>query len=232
MKIAIGAGHGPNTAGKRSVDGKLKEFQFNSRVVDLIVNLLSEYEDVETLITSDKAKDVPLTERINKANEWGANLYLSIHANAHGDGKTWTNAKGIECFIDDSKPKESLVIATAIQTELIRETGKINRGVKFKNFYVLDKSKMSAVLCELGFMTHIDEVEDLKNESYRLKVARAIVRALAMHYKLKIRPKKALKSPKGYIVQAGYFKSRIEADRHITALKEKGVEAFIKEVDY
>lgn len=32
MKIMLDAGHGPNTAGKRTLDGKMKEFEFNEAV--------------------------------------------------------------------------------------------------------------------------------------------------------------------------------------------------------
>nr|WP_316046167.1 hypothetical protein [Planococcus glaciei] len=34
MKIMIDAGHGPHTPGKRSPDGRIREFHFNSAVAD------------------------------------------------------------------------------------------------------------------------------------------------------------------------------------------------------
>jgi N-acetylmuramoyl-L-alanine amidase len=61
-KIMIDAGHGPNTAGKRSPDGTLREFSFNSAVADLVKNYLT--EEGFTIIFSHKAQeDVSLTAR-------------------------------------------------------------------------------------------------------------------------------------------------------------------------
>jgi hypothetical protein len=182
MKIVICAGHAPDTAGKRSPDGSLREFHFNSRVADILKDHLLKYEGVEIRFSHEPNRDVPLKERTNQANAWGADLYFSIHANAYGSG--WNDANGIETYAYTSKPKEAMILAAEIQNQLIRETGRSNRGVKTADFHVLRETSMTAVLAECGFMTNREEAELLKSESYRQKCAKAMEMAIVKVYKL------------------------------------------------
>ncbi len=99
MKFVIDAGHGPDTPGKRTPDGSMREYQFNSAVARYAAELLTAYEGVQTLFThaADGSRDVPLKERTDRANVWGATALVSIHANASGDG--WSAAEGLETFV-------------------------------------------------------------------------------------------------------------------------------------
>jgi hypothetical protein len=182
MKIAICAGHGADTAGKRSPDGSLREFQFNSRVADILKDHLLKYEGVEIRFSHEPNRDVPLRERTDAANVWGADLYFSIHANAFGSG--WNDANGIETYAYKSKPEEAMILAAEVQNQLIRETGRVNRGVKTADFHVLRETSMTAVLAECGFMTNQEEAELLKSEEYRQKCAKAMETAIVKVYKL------------------------------------------------
>jgi hypothetical protein len=96
LKIVISAGHGPETPGKRSPDG-FREFSFTYPTAEYVCQYLNEYENVQILKVYDKNRDVPLSERTNKANSWGADLYQSIHANAFGND--WNDAHGIETLV-------------------------------------------------------------------------------------------------------------------------------------
>jgi N-acetylmuramoyl-L-alanine amidase len=185
MKIVIDAGHGPETPGKRSPDGSLREYQFNSAVARYVADaLLHEYEGVEILMTHDDSRDVPLKERTDRANAWKADLFVSIHANAAGDGVNWHSAQGIETYVYTSRPAPAVALANAVQRQLIRATGRPDRGVKSANFHVLRETKMTAILVECGFMTNREECELLKSDSYRRKCAEAIVAGIAETYGL------------------------------------------------
>lgn len=188
MRIAIDAGHGPETPGKRSPDGSLREYQFNSVVAWYVADtLLRDYEKVEILMTHDDSRDVPLKERTDKANAWKADLFVSIHANAAGDGG-WNNAQGIETYVYTSRPPDAVALANAVQRHLIRATGRPDRGVKSANFHVLRETKMTAILVECGFMTNREECELLKSDAYRRKCAEAIVAGIVETYGLKRKP--------------------------------------------
>src|SRR5690606_582249 len=118
MKIVIDAGHGPDTPGKRSPDGSLREYQFNAPVARYVAGeLLHGYENVEILLTHDDSRDVPLQERTDRANAWKADVFVSIHANAAGEG--WSSAQGIETFVYTTRPAAATKLAEAVHRNLI-----------------------------------------------------------------------------------------------------------------
>lgn len=183
MKICIDAGHGLDTPGKRCPDDSMKEYQFNSAVAKMAIDLLSQYVGVETLKTFSDTLDIPLKQRTDKANAWQADVLVSIHANASGGA--WSAVRGIETFVYTTRPAASVALAMAVQKHMIRETGLGDRGVKADDLHMLRESKMPAILCECGFMTNRDEAELLKSDEYRKKCAKSIVGGLVEIYNLK-----------------------------------------------
>ena len=194
MKIVLDAGHGPNTPGKRSPDDSLREYHFNSAVAYYTREELLNYENVEVLFVHDGNRDVPLSERTSKANNWGARTYISIHANAAGNGD-WNAANGIETFTHPNASRESVTLAKLVQDELIKATKRRDRGIKTANFQVLREAKMPAILIEAGFMTNKEEAELLKSDHYRKLCASAIVKALVFMYGLKKKEVKQVTGP-------------------------------------
>ena len=196
MKIVIDAGHGPETPGKRSPDGSLREYQFNSVVARYVADeLLHGYEGVEIMFTHADDRDVPLKERTDRANAWRADLFVSIHANAAGNGANWNSAQGIETYVYITRPPAAVKLANAVQRRLVEVTGRPDRGVKAENLHVLRETKMTAILVECGFMTNREECELLKTDSYRRKCAAAIVQGIAETYGLKKKSQHAQTKP-------------------------------------
>jgi len=109
------------------------------------------------LQTAPEETDTPLSVRAKRANDAGADLYISIHANAFGSG--WNDANGVESWIYSKKYKDTLDAAQKIQSEVIKETGLKDRGIKESgnSLGILRDTKMSAVLVECGFMTNPQE---------------------------------------------------------------------------
>lgn len=228
LKIMIDAGHGYKTPGKSSPDG-MEEYEFNRAVAQYVNDLLTDYQ-ANTFFAHSDLTDVPLADRTKQANSLGANLYLSIHANAAGNGG-WNEAEGIETYIYTSKPAEAFSLASKIQKKLITSTGLHNRGVKTADFHVLRETKMTAVLVECGFMTNKNESKLLKSEYYRKICAQAIAEAIISHYSLK---KKALLPAKQsdqkktlYKVQLGAFVDRQHATNLAAQLKRLGFDTTI-----
>lgn len=189
MKFAIDAGHGNNTPGKRSPDGTLREFHFNNpTALELTRILRMEYgQDVINPYDVTGITDTPLSTRTQRANVAGVDVFISIHANA--SGTTWSTAEGIETFVyDQGEQPGSMKLAANVQTQLVRDTGRKNRGVKRANFAVLRETNMPAILIECGFMTNKTEYALLKSEKYQHQVARSIATAIAATYNLKKLP--------------------------------------------
>lgn len=195
MKIVLDAGHGPETAGKRTPDGSLREFHFNAPVAQYAADLLKQYEGVEVMFTHDAASDVPLGTRTSKANAWGADLFVSIHANASGDG--WSNARGIETYVHTNRPAVAVGLANTVQKQLIKATNLTDRGVKSANFQVLRETKMTAILVECGFMTNQAEADLLKSDGFRRACAAAIAAGVAETYGLKLKVQPPTEKPVG-----------------------------------
>jgi len=183
MRIVVNAGHGPVTPGKRCPDDSMHEYHFNAPTARYVGELLRQYEGVEVLHTFEDGRDVPLRERTDRANAWKADLYVSIHANAHGEG--WNVAEGIETFVHDGRPAAAVALANAVQRKLVAATGRADRGVKSDNFHELRETRCTAILVECGFMTNKIEAELLKSDGYRRKCALAIVAGIVETYGLK-----------------------------------------------
>ena len=95
MKILIDNGHGSNTPGKCSPDGRLKEYAYAREIaVRLEAELRKQGVDAERIVKEEI--DVPLSERCRRANEYksGDTILVSIHCNAAGNGSAWMQARG------------------------------------------------------------------------------------------------------------------------------------------
>ncbi|MGN1399906.1 MAG: N-acetylmuramoyl-L-alanine amidase [Bacillus sp. (in: firmicutes)] len=228
MKIALDAGHGYNTAGKRSPDG-LREYVINRAIVEYMNEKFLKYNNVSVYYVHSDKQDVPLHTRTSKANSLKTDCYISIHANAFGDGKQWTSANGIETFVHPRAGKTTQSLAERTQRNLVISTGRKDRGVKTANFHVLEKTIMPAILVECGFMTHKEECQLLHTGSYQKACAEAIVKAVVEQFNLKAKqPKRAENKMTGfYKVQTGAFRNKMNAEAQAAELKEQGYNPYI-----
>lgn len=102
MKVLIDNGHGENTSGKRSPDGRLREWAYTREIADMVVAGLRKLGiDAERIVKEDT--DIPLSERCRRVNaiykETGRKAILvSIHCNAAGNGSIWMQARGWEAW--------------------------------------------------------------------------------------------------------------------------------------
>jgi N-acetylmuramoyl-L-alanine amidase len=231
MKIMLDAGHGFNTAGKRSPDG-MKEYEFNRKVTSFAKGILEGYQNVAVYFAHSDDKDVPLKDRTDAANRLKVDTYVAIHANAYGE--TWNDAAGIETYVYPTKPKEAVELAQKIQKYLVTATGLGNRGVKTADFHVLRETHMTAILAECGFMTNQKEASLMHTAAYQKDCAEAIVKGIVEQYHLIKKESKPpvqtppKTSPSGlYKVQVGAFTDKQNAEDLVKRLKASGFEAII-----
>lgn len=185
--FAIDAGHGPATAGKRSPDGVLREYAFNSAVASHVERLLAGYK-CSFFRTDDPSTDVPLSARSQEANTKRCTAFVSIHANAFGT--EWNASGGVETLIRDEdtsseRYKASLTLGLAVQRRIVAASGLRDRSIKQrKDLHILNAVRAPTILIEAGFMTNRLEAKLLQTPAYRLAVAECIVKALVEVYKL------------------------------------------------
>lgn len=184
--VCIDPGHAKNTAGKRSPDGSLREYEFNQDIAKRLKAIL-ERHGVQTIFSYNIESDIDtaLPARCDKANKANADLFISIHANAHGSGTEWTSGNGWEIYYYKGSTKGKK-LAEAIQEESIPELGLKDRGLKTNSLYVTKNTKMPAVLIEHGFFTNREECAKLKTSAFRescaIADAKGILKYLGVAY--------------------------------------------------
>lgn len=185
FKIALNAGHGFYTAGKRCLKtldpNATREWTLNNRIAKLVETKLKAYVGYELLRLDDISgkTDVPLITRTNNANKWGADFYLSIHHNAGVNGGS---GGGIISIVYTSASAKSVEWQKALYDNLIKHTGlKGNRSQPLpkQNLHECRESNMPCVLLELGFMDSKTDVPVILTDDYADKCATAIVEVLA-----------------------------------------------------
>jgi len=113
------------------------------------------------------------------ANEWGADTFVSIHADAwHKE-----TARGISTHVYLYCKRETLSLAAAVQRELVSWFPKhVNRGIKRSNFYVLHKTAMPAILIECEFISNPETRRFLKEPENQIKIARSVAMGICQHF--------------------------------------------------
>ena len=238
FKIALSAGHGINTAGKRCMKAldpnETREWWLNDRICDLIESYLKDYEGYELLRLDDSddgSENVPLATRTTTANKWGADFYLSVHHNAGINGGS---GGGIVVYTHPNASTASDEWAAALYDMLIIHTGlKGNRSAPLlkENYYVLRHTAMPAVLLELGFMDSKTDVPIILTNEHAEGCARAIVEVIVQKGKL-TRKKAETKADADvvYKVQLGAFSDKSNAEKLASELKAKGYQTYIVKV--
>lgn len=171
FKVAVDAGHGSNTAGKRTPCG-YREHWINVCTASFCEQALKRCGiDVLRVAWDDNNakddEDVALSTRqkLIKANK--CNVSVSFHANAYGNG--WNDAQGVETLISDKAPGDSRTLANIVQSYLIKGTPQKNRGVKTQSLAMCNCTSLgvkAAILCEIGFMTNKAEADLMKTDRF------------------------------------------------------------------
>ncbi len=182
--IVIDPGHGGRDSGAVSVNKRLeKDFnlvvskKFNEKLKSLGYN---------TIMTRDTDVFIDLYERPRIANENYADIFISIHANAHGSSSI-AGAQMLYCPAFDSQVKEGdqYPFAEVMMNEFLKGTGaEDKRIVQRPKLVVLRESKMPAVLVEAGFLSNDREEKLLFTESYQDKIVDSMVKGVERYFEM------------------------------------------------
>ena len=226
VKIYLDAGHGGIDSG--AVGNGLKEKNIVLDLAQRIENILEEYKGVQVAHT--RATDIffTLNQRTARANQWGADVFISLHNNASTD----KSAKGFETYIyNGSVGADTVAFQNVLHQEIIRKIGRdVNdRGKKRANFHVLRESNMKAILCENLFVSNSSNAALLKQTSFLDRIAQAYVIGLEKFYGLEriIRP--PTEKSKVYQVIAGTYENYDNAENQVKRLINDGYNAYIQD---
>lgn len=193
MLILIDPGHGIDTPGKRSPDGKFLEYLWNRQIADLLLDRFM-IMGIDASLVVTETNDISLATRVQRVNrvcsKVGASnvILLSIHSNAAGDGSKWMSAQGWSCYTSKGETKSDILaecLYDAFETEF--SDRKIRKDMSDgdrdweENFYVLQKSKCPAVLLENFFYDNRDECAWLLKNETKERIADAIVKGIIQY---------------------------------------------------
>ena len=130
-----------------------------------------------------------LTDRSNLANNYDADLFVSIHINsasasAHGTETLYNSSRNTVTAKNGLTSRE---LATYIQKSVVSTTGFTNRGLKNRtDLSVLNRTKMPACLIEYGFISNSTEARQMNANAtrYGQELYQAIVGYLQSEGKL------------------------------------------------
>lgn len=171
--IVIDAGHGGKDAG--AVFGTLFEKSINLDIAKRLNKLLVN-AGYDVIMTRKTDKYIELSERARIANDYKADLFISIHNNSMPSGfagpMTLYNSRDI------SQDFSSKDLAEIIQTRL-EGLGTGSIGIRERNeLSVLKQTKMPAIIAEVGCMSNSKEKTLLMKASFRQKVAKLLFEAI------------------------------------------------------
>ena len=215
MKIAVRGGHCPKITGASALIDELKEDRLIKDVVIKYLNQLGHTVLDVTPPDSTSSSSADLSYGVNKANNWGADLFISIHFN--NAYNSYNGALGTEvCVYSENDVAERVVSQLA-------SLGFRNRGQKVRTgLYELKNTKMKSMIIEVCFVEATEDVALYKKLGPDM-VGKTIAEAIAN--------KKVVEAPAQvsnnqgetyYRVVAGSYKDRENAEERKRQLEAKG----------
>lgn len=180
FKLALNAGHGANTAGKRclkSIDkNETREWVLNNRICCKIENILSQYDGIEVKRMDDTTGQVDkmISTRAKSANLFKADLYLSIHHNAGINGGS---GGGIVAYTYLNVDETTTNWQRLFYNAAVNATGlKGNRASPLSkaDFGECRMTSMPAILMECGFMDSTADTPIILTEQFADKISSAL----------------------------------------------------------
>ena len=183
IKIYIDQGHNPENPNAGAEANGVREQDITYAVGQALYDLLmgnSAFEARLSRPTDDvilgTSNTTSLAARVNDANAWGADYFISIHTNAAESPQ----AGGSEAFVY-SRTSPAFPLAEDILMGLRYETGLRTRGVFVRpGLYVLRKTAMPSTLVELGFISNPAEARLMSEEPQTF--ARGIYRGIREYF--------------------------------------------------
>lgn len=192
--ILVDNGHGNNTPGKRSPDGKVIESAYTREIASKVVSGLRRLGYDADLLTPE-IYDVKLIERVHRVNvkcqSRGRDnvMCVSIHCNAAGNGKEWLKATGWEIWTSPGKTKSDdladhfvKMAKRHFEGQTIREWKKVDgERDKEARFTILTDTLCPAVLTENFFMDSKNDVKYLLSDEGKNAIVRCHIDAIVSY---------------------------------------------------
>ena len=187
IKVLIDNGHGKETPGKRSPDGRLKEYAYAREIAECVVKELKQ-RGVNALRIVTEETDIPLAERVARANKfYEANgrkaILVSVHCNAAGNGAEWMSARGWSVFVGGNASQKSRLLARKMAEAALAKKVKVRQPSRQSlywtaDLYICRKTSCPTVLVENFFQDNREDVAFLLSEEGKKCVTDILVEGI------------------------------------------------------
>jgi len=168
-RVVIDPGHGGPDPGAVGIGG-LRETDVVLDVSLQVAQLL-QARGVAVSLTRTSEVDVDLPPRVALANNLGAHVFVSIHANALSMARPDVN--GVETFYFQGGASQRL--ASLLQARMMEVSpGTPDRGARPGRFFVIRRTTMPSALVEMGFVTGQIDAPRLADANVRRRLALAL----------------------------------------------------------
>lgn len=185
MKILIDNGHGVETTGKRSPDGRLREYRYCREIAAALrARLLAAGFDAELIVPEEK--DIPLNSgrdnRVARANKIcgalgaGNCLLVSIHCNAAPPNNgQWHAARGWGVYVSQNASSNSKRLAGLLADAAAAQGLQVRKPAPAQKYWVQSlaicrETLCPAVLTENLFQDNRQDVDYLLSEAGRAAI--------------------------------------------------------------
>jgi len=168
-KIVLDPGHGGSDTGALGFLANYPERVINRAIAQKVADELTSRG--ATVLLLDTTQGISLAGRVQQAEKWGADMFVSIHNNT----AQRSSAIGTEAYYFYPFSKNLAVNAAASVSKKFNTT---NRGAKQSFYHVTLSSQFPSVLVECGFMTNKSEYEKLIKSGSQDFIARGIADAV------------------------------------------------------
>ena len=173
-KIYIDQGHNPKGINAGAEGFGLREQDINYAVGIRLRDILQADGRFEVRVSRPTPETslgtgnaTSLAARVNGANEWGADYFISIHCNASENPAA--NGSEVYVFRDTGAAAD---LAAAVLAAIVARVGTKDNGVRVNPaLYVLRRTRMPAILVELAYITNAEDVQKLQNDRYAFAYA-------------------------------------------------------------
>lgn len=170
IRVFVDQGHNPSGFNAGAEAFGYREQDITYMVGIYLANILSNDPRFDVRVSRPTPETVlgtsnatSLRERVEMANSWPADYFISIHVNANPN----PDVNGSEVYVYDLD-SASADLAEEILTEIVRRTGTKYNGVRENpSLYVLRRTQMPSVLVELGYITNYDDLQILLDDQYQ-----------------------------------------------------------------
>ena len=182
--IYIDAGHGGYDGGCVSYNKDIIEKNITLKIALLVKEQL-ENLGYQVLLTRDqdealgKTKKEDIYNRVDLINNSDASMYLSIHANSFTSNKI----KGAQTFYNPSNEVNKKLAITILDNLRSLDNSNTRLAKSMTGKYLLDHVNIPGCLIEVGFITNIEDLNNLTNEAYLQNLATLISLSINEVYK-------------------------------------------------